>query len=55
MFGGVTVISGTAPLSRRTLLGVDGLDLDFGDSTVANFGTFPVPEKGLCGEPEGET
>lgn len=46
---------GTGPSSRLTLLGVDGLDLDFGDSTVADFETFPVPDEGLCGEPEEET
>lgn len=48
---------GTGP-SSCPLLGVGGLDLDFGDSTASadeDFRTFAVPEEGLCGEPEGET
>lgn len=48
---------GTGLSSRPTPLGVDGLDLDFGDSRLsaeADFGTS-VPEERLCGEPEEET
>lgn len=42
--GGVTVMLGTGLSSCPLMLGEEGLDL-----------TCPVPEEGLCGEPEEET
>lgn len=49
---------GTELSFSLTVPGVDGQDLDFGDSrasTEADFWTRPVPEVGLCGDPEEET
>lgn len=46
--GGVTVMLGTETSSWPTLLDVDGLDWDFGDSrasTEADFRTRPVPKE----------
>lgn len=46
LIGGVTVMLGTGLSSRLTLLGVVGVDLDFGDSRA---------EEGLCGDPGEDT
>lgn len=56
--GGVTVMLGTELSPGPMLLVVNGLDLDFGDSrasTDLDFGTSPMPEEGLCVDPEEET
>lgn len=51
MTDGVTVILGTGLSYCPTLLGEEGLDLDFGDSRA----TRPAPEEGLWGDLEEES